>query len=69
MTKTSDSEFITSSLDRCFKVWDKDLQGCRYTIETTEPLHTMAITGEKHNLLVSGLGDQNFLVLGLEQMN
>jgi WD40 repeat protein len=47
LTKISDSEFVTSSEDMSFKIWDKDMQGCRYTIETHEPLHTMAITGEK----------------------
>jgi len=47
MTKISEAEFVTSSEDNSFKIWDKDMQGCRYTIETHEPLHTMAITGEK----------------------
>jgi WD40 repeat protein len=69
LSKISDSEFMTSSLDMSFKIWDKDLQGCRYTIETHEPLHTMSITGEKFNLLISGVGDTDFIVIGLEEMS
>jgi len=46
MTKISKTEFVTSSEDNSFKIWDKDMQGCRYTIESHEPIHTMAITGE-----------------------
>lgn len=68
LSKTSPSEFMTSSLDQSFKIWDKDLQGCRYTIETHEPLHTMNITGEKGNILISGLGENDFIVFGLEDM-
>lgn len=34
MTKINDSEFMTSCEDQSFKIWDKDLQGMRYTIET-----------------------------------
>jgi WD40 repeat protein len=34
LTKINDSEFITSSEDQSFKIWDKHMQGCRYTIET-----------------------------------
>jgi len=65
LTKVSDSEFITSSKDKSFKIWDKHIQGCRYTIETHEPLHTLAITGENLNLLISGLGEMDFMVFGL----
>jgi WD40 repeat protein len=65
LLKISDAEFVTSSQDNSFKVWDKDLQGCRYTIETHEQLHTMTITGEHMNFLVSGHGAQNFIVIGL----
>jgi hypothetical protein len=69
LTKISESEFISSSEDMSFKVWDKELQGCRYTIHTHQPLNAMAITGEKQNLLVSSLGDEDFMVIGLEEMN
>ena len=32
------------------------------------PLHTMNITGEKGNILISGLGETDFIVFGLEDM-
>ena len=69
LTKVSPSEFLSSSEDCSFKVWDKDMQGCRYTIHTHQPLHTMAITGEKQNLLIAGYGEEDFIVIGIEQMN
>merc|ERR1719362_439151 len=53
---TDDDEFITSSLDKSIKQWDKFTQGVAYTIETHEPLSSMQITGEKKELLVCGLG-------------
>ena len=54
-----------------FKIWDKDMQGCRYTIETHQELHTMAITGEKGKpqFLISGLGETDFMVIGLDNLN
>jgi hypothetical protein len=52
-----------------FKVWDKDLQGCSYTYETDQPLYNMRITGNKLNLIISSLGDGNFIVLGTENRN
>lgn len=69
LIKISDSEFLTCSDDKSFKVWDRDLQGCSYTYETHEPLYNMRISGEKGDLLVSSLGEGNFMVLGLEQKN
>lgn len=69
MRKISDSEFMTSSEDMSFKVWDKDLQGCSYTYETHDQIHNMSMTGEKDDLLISALGNGNFLVLGLDQKN
>ena len=69
LAKISPSEFITSSEDMSFKIWDRDMQGCRYTIETHLPLHTMAITGEKSNLLISAYGEEDFIVIGLEDLN
>jgi WD40 repeat protein len=49
ITRISPSEFISSSNDNSFKIWDKDLQGCSYTYETHEPLDSMEVTGEKMN--------------------
>jgi len=69
LVKISETEFITSSDDMSFKIWDKDLQGCSYTYETHEPLYTMRLTGEKMNLLISALGEGSFIVLGLDQRN
>lgn len=64
--RISETEFITCSEDHRIKVWDKHMAGCRYTIETHEQLHTMAITGEYLNLLVSGYGEMDFIVFGLD---
>lgn len=49
-------EFITSSLDRSLKLWDKFTQGVAYTYETHEPLSSMQVTGEKSEFLVCGQG-------------
>jgi hypothetical protein len=51
------------------KLWDKFLQGTAYTYETHEPLHSLAVTGERCDILVGGLGRGNFIVYGLNQMN
>lgn len=69
LIKISGSEFLTSSNDMSFKIWDKDLQGCSYTYETHEPLYKMTITGEKGDLLISALGEGNFMVFGLKDNN
>jgi hypothetical protein len=45
------------------------LQGTGYTYETHEPLHSMAVSGERKDLLISGLGRGNFIVYGLTQKN
>jgi len=68
MLKIDDSSVVTSSLDKSFKIWDRHLQGCRYTIETHEPLHTMGITGEDKNFLVAGYGDKDFIVMNKDGM-
>lgn len=65
----SDTEFLSSSLDMSFKVWDKDLQGCSYTYETHKPLHNIRITGNKNDLAVSSLGDGDFIVIGKDTRN
>lgn len=67
--RINESEFMTSSDDMSFKIWDKDLQGCSYTYETHEPIYNMRITGEKMNILIASLGQGNFIVLGLDQRN
>ena len=69
MLKISDSEFLTSSDDMSFKIWDRDLVGCSYTYETHDPLYRMRITGEKKDLLISALGEGNFMVFGLDKRN
>ena len=65
----NESEFLTSSLDSSLKLWDKHLQGTGYTYETHEPLHSMAVSGERGDLLVAGLGKGNFIVYGLQHKN
>lgn len=51
------------------KLWDKHLQGTSYTFETHEPLHSLAVTGERSDILVGGLGQGNFVVYGLTNKN
>lgn len=69
LTKISETEFMSCADDQSMKVWDYELQGCSYTYETHAPLHHMCVTGEKHHLLISSMGDGNFFVMGLEQRN
>ena len=69
LTKISESEFLTSSEDHAFKVWDNVQQGCSYTYETTEPLYNMVLTGERKNILITAMGDGNLFVLGLDKRN
>ncbi len=65
----NETEFLTSSLDMSLKLWDKYLQGTAYTFETHEPLHSLAVTGERSDILVGGLGQGNFVVYGLTHKN
>ena len=66
----NESEFLTCSLDSSLKLWDKHLQGTGYTYETNElPLHSMAVSGERGDMLVAGLGRGNFIVYGLKHKN
>mmetsp|Transcript_17518 Transcript_17518/g.29525 ORF Transcript_17518/g.29525 Transcript_17518/m.29525 type:complete len:386 (+) Transcript_17518:37-1194(+) len=67
--KISGKEFMTSSDDQSFKIWDNDLQGVSYTYETHEPIYNMARTGEKNNILIAALGQGNLIVMGLDQRN
>ena len=52
----NENEFLTSSLDQSLKLWDKHLQGTAYTFENDAPIHSMAVTGERGDLLIAGLG-------------
>ena len=60
---------MTCSKENAFKVWSKSSQSCIYTIETHEPLYTMAVTGEKGDMLVASLGEGNLIVFGMELKN
>jgi hypothetical protein len=65
----NEREFFTSSLDCSLKIWDKVLQGISYTYETFEQLNSMGLTGEKLEFLIVGLGENKFIVYGLELKN
>ena len=69
IVKESDSEFLTSSMDKSIKVWDKFTQGVSYTIETHDTLTSMGITGEKGEILVCGLGEGHLILYGKERNN
>ena len=69
MLKISESEFLTSSDDNSFKIWDRDLVGCSYTYESHDPLYQMTTTGEKKDLLIVALGEGNFMVFGHDKRN
>ena len=62
--KVDDNEFLTSSLDKSLKVWDKFTQGVSYTYETHEAMTTMGVTGERGQYLVCGLGEGHLIVFG-----
>lgn len=64
-----EQEFLTAGMDKSLKVWDKFTQGVSYTYETHEPLSVMGITGEKGEILISGLGDGHLIVFGKERKN
>ena len=72
VVKLSDTEVLTSSTDKSFKVWDTILKGCSYTIQTFNPLNRMCCTGEAGNAaarqLVASQGEGSFFVLGLHKM-
>ena len=70
----NEREFFTSSLDCSLKIWDRLLQGISYTYEmsiseTPKPLNAMGITGENGDLLIIGLGSEQFVVYGVELKN
>lgn len=51
------------------KIWDKSLQTCDYTVETHMPLYTMAVTGERGDILIAALGLGDLIVFGLQNKN
>jgi hypothetical protein len=60
---------MTCGVEMAMKVWDKSLQTCDYTIETHKPLYTMAITGERNDIMIAALGDGDLIVFGLTNKN
>ena len=56
---------MTCGLDNSFKVWDKELRACDYTIETHDSLNKMTITGERDNFLIASLGKGDMIVYEL----
>lgn len=65
----SESEFLTCGVENALKIWDKSLQSCDYTIETHKHLYTMAVTGERSDILIAALGDGDLIVFGLTNKN
>jgi hypothetical protein len=65
----NDLEFLTCGVEMSLKVWDKSLQTCDYTIETHKPLYTMAITGERNDILIAAQGEGDLIVFGLTHKN
>ena len=51
------------------KLWNKHLQAVAYTYETHKPLTSMNLTGERHELLIIGQGEGDFIVYGLDHKN
>jgi hypothetical protein len=69
ITNLNDLEFLTCGMGKCLKVWDKSLQTCDYTIETHQPISSLAITGERGDILIAALGQGNLIVYGLLHKN
>lgn len=69
VTNLNDLEFLTCGQEQCLKVWDKSLQTCDYTIETHQPISSLAITGERGDILIAALGHGNLIVYGLTHKN
>ena len=72
LVKLSDTEVLSASSDKSFKVWDTLQKGCSYTFETFNPLSRMCCTGEAGNSsarqLIASQGEGSFFVLGLDKM-
>ena len=65
----NEQEFLTCGVEHALKIWDKSLQSCDYTIETHQPLYTMAVTGERGDIMIAALGQGDLLVFGLTNKN
>lgn len=82
MIKLSPTEVITASSDSSFKVWDTQLKGCSYTIETQlrgedKPIGVLCQTGETKDevpvmakqQIIASQGGGDFFVLGYKKSN
>lgn len=69
MWNLNDQEFLTCGVEQALKIWDKSMQSCDYTIETHKPLHTMTVTGERGDIMITALGDGDLIVFGLQNKN
>ena len=65
----NDQEFLTCGVEQSLKIWDKSLQSCDYTVETHKPLYTMAVTGERGDIMIASLGSGDLIVFGLTNKN
>lgn len=65
----NEQEFLTCGVEQAMKIWDKSLQSCDYTIETHQPLYTMAVTGERGDIMIAALGQGDLIVFGLANKN
>ena len=65
----NEQEFLTCGVEHAMKIWDKSLQSCDYTIETHKPLYTMAVTGERSDIMIAALGSGDLIVFGLSSKN
>ena len=65
----NEQEFLTCGVEQALKIWDKSLQSCDYTIETHKPLYTMAVTGERGDIMIAALGPGDLIVFGLTSKN
>src|SRR5690606_38204316 len=65
----NDQEFLTCGVEQAMKIWDKSLQSCDYTIEAHKPLYTMAVTGERGDIMIAALGTGDLIVFGLASKN
>ena len=65
----NDQEFLTCGIENALKIWDKSMQSCDYTIETHMPLYTMAVTGERGDIMIAALGAGDLIVFGLTSKN
>ena len=61
LAKVSDTEFLSCSDDKSFKVWDRILQGCSYTYECDAPLYFMRQTGKTMDYMITSMGEKGDL--------